>query len=52
VSDEVMQVATPVVGFTALEHPLRAFPLSVKLIVPEKVVAPEAPETVAVNVTV
>ena len=44
------QVATPVVGSAAIEQ-IEA-PLSVKVVVPENFVLPEAPETVAVKITV
>ena len=49
VSEASVQVATPVVVFTGTEQ--MELPLSVKVMVPEKVVFPLAPETVAVKVT-
>ena len=48
----VVQIATPVAGFTASEvQPAIGAPLSVKLTTPERAVLPAAAATVAVKLT-
>jgi hypothetical protein len=47
----VVQVATPVAGSTAAEHPEMTAPLSVKVTVPASFTGPVIGVTVAVNVT-